>query len=567
MGRAHIHGALACLLLVLPVRAETPADPLRLVPAEADLILQVPHPRRLIDAVVNLDLAQQVQTFSAFGEIKESTNIRRFRQLVVYVEKQLGAPWPTLVERLTGGGAVAALKYGGPSAPKMLVIQSTDDELLSRFVKLGLDVLGQELARQESKDKIQRGRHRDVETIRVGNDLHLACFGSSLVVSNVGDVVQRAIDLHLDGPAKSLLAKGGPLAARKLLPDQPLAMLWASLEAYHKTPDSRDPPQLVLFGGWPDVARRAPFVAAGLYAEEGGFRTAVRLPAGRQALSDKVAFHAPAEGQSGALPLLTPPETVASFSYFFDLAKFWNDRAKIVGAKAASDMEKFDKDTRKFLPGTQFSELLKQTGPRQRVVVAKLRDSGYHAKLDRPIPAFAWIVELRDPEKFGKSIEPILRGAALLYSTQVKLKMIEEERGGSKIIGYRFDESAPQKNDPDGLRFYYSPSFARVGNQFVASSTIDLCRKVIDELGKPPGKPTAHAFCWEVNGAGGAAMLQSQEDQIIAQTILDRALPIEASKKEVKTFLDLVRRLGVLHLESEYAANDYRLDVRWIPAR
>src|SRR5262249_50850280 len=66
-------------------------------------------------------------------EYRDSTNARLFGQLVACFEKELGAKWPDLLDRLAGGGAVVAVKPGPNPAPALLVLQGKDEQLLHRF--------------------------------------------------------------------------------------------------------------------------------------------------------------------------------------------------------------------------------------------------------------------------------------------------------------------------------------------------------------------------------------------------------------------------------------------------
>src|SRR5262249_39585611 len=101
---------LTLFLVAAPSRAETPPDPLRLIPDRADFFLKVEQPRKLIESVTGLELFQQLQRLEIVREYYDSTNYRRLLQLVAYFEKQLGVPWPDIVERVAGGGAVLAVK-------------------------------------------------------------------------------------------------------------------------------------------------------------------------------------------------------------------------------------------------------------------------------------------------------------------------------------------------------------------------------------------------------------------------------------------------------------------------
>src|ERR1700738_5088818 len=65
---------LAALLLVggaAPARADAPPDPLRLVPKEADLVVEVPQPRRLVEAFTTLDVLKQLGQFDQLPDLVE----------------------------------------------------------------------------------------------------------------------------------------------------------------------------------------------------------------------------------------------------------------------------------------------------------------------------------------------------------------------------------------------------------------------------------------------------------------------------------------------------------------
>src|SRR5262245_50198302 len=157
------------LFAALPARAE---DPLRLIPAEAHLAIKVEKPRQLIESVLALDVFKQLEKLDVFQDAVGSSNSRQFYQLVAYFEKELGAPWPQLLDRLAGDGIVLAVKYGGQPEPAMSVVQAKDEALLKKFVALGLQVIEQELARQDAKARPEKKKYRDIETIHIGNDFH-----------------------------------------------------------------------------------------------------------------------------------------------------------------------------------------------------------------------------------------------------------------------------------------------------------------------------------------------------------------------------------------------------------
>src|SRR6185437_8166875 len=117
-----------------------------------------------------------------------------------------------------------------------------------------------------------------------------------------------------------------------------------------------------------------------------------------------------------------------------------------------------------------------------------------------------------------------------------------------EIVGYRFDDKTEPKEgdvlkqDVNDIRFNFSPCYVRVDNQFLLCSTIELCRELIDILvaeKKNPSKsklPASDRF----SAAGFAQLLGGVKDQLIAQTILDQAVPPGEAREQVQAFIKLV---------------------------
>lgn len=487
---------IACLLGLSVVtgaaRADSAADPVRLVPAQADLLLHVPAPRRAVEAVTGFDWLRQWGQLDAVAELLASTNARRGQQLIAYFEKQLGLPWPELLDRVAGGGIVAATKFGMDPPPALFIIQGTDAEVTHRFITLARQVLEQELARLDAKARLTEESYRGITTLSLGKEFHAAVVGATIVISNKAEALHKALDLHLDGPALSLAVSPQLDEARRLLPPQPLASLWLNLEPAHKAREGKEifalpnnqPILPVFLGGWINVVGRSPFVCAGLYRESAGFALAVRMPRGREGMPAMIAAHVPPEGQPGALPLLEPRGVIASTSFYLDPYKFWERRSELLSAQNLKGAEEFDKNSGRFLLGRRFSDLLKQVGERQRYVVANQHNTGYKTPSNQRIPSFAGVIEMRDPEALGSALNGILRAAALLANFQTKLQIFEEKRGDTPIVGWRFAEDGQLKGDEGYLRFSYSPCFAAVGNQFIVCSTLELARELVDLVKK-----------------------------------------------------------------------------------
>ena len=559
------------LLLTGGARAESPRSPLRLIPEQADIVLQIHQPRRLVESITTLEAVKQAQQLEAVKELLDSTRTRRFFQFVAFFEKQLGATSNELLDRLAGGGIVVSGKIGD-KAPFLLAVQGTDEALMRKFLKTGLDVFEQELARQDLPVKFIKEDYQGVSTYRLGNDLHYATVEGALLVTNQAEMLHKSLDLAAGREKKCLAGHPGLSSAAKLLPKDPLASFWLNMEPVKKQPGfegvyktPRDPFITVLFGGWADLLGRTPFLCGAFARDDKGFLATFRVPKGSKDMGADKAVNCPAEGQAGSRPLLQPKGMLFSNSYYWDIAQFWNERVALFGAERAKDIEEFDKNSSRPLSTLSFSKQITALGPYQRLVAANQVKAGYKKQPKNLSPAFAAVLELRKPEEFSKGMETALRVAGLTSSVQFGLKLSEETYKGHEIIGYRFDETKPLKGDVNDDRFNFSPCFVRAGNQYVVSSTIELCRELIDLLdqeakGQDKGSPLTSRAVFAP--AGGKELLKSFREQLIAAAVLGQALPLGEAKAQVETFFQLLDLLDGVTMEEQYGDKQFHLDFR-----
>ena len=570
---------LTLLTLSTVARAESaPPNPLRLMPADTDFIVEAHNPRQFIDALKTLDAVEGFLKLEVVREFYDSTTAHRLYQLLAYFEKELGAKWPELLDQIGGGGAVLGVKIGPQPAPALLVVQGKDEAKVKKSVLLGLQVLEGEIARQESKDKLEKAEYRHVETYRIGTQFHAAVVGSALLIANQEKALQGGIDLHLDGDKKSLVNNNNVTEARKLLPSEPLAMAWLNLETVRKAPGAKDVFTLprndanltIAFGQYLDLASRSPYVCAGLCRKDKELLLTVRVPRGREGMTEELALHIAPEDKTPCLPLLEPRSVIYSSSAFFDLGKFWEQREKLFNKEQVKAFEDFEKNSGRFLAGTPISKLLTQAGPYQRFVVACQNKTGYKTASKLPLPAFAFVVDMRDAEAFPKTMDTVLRGVALLAGSQAGLKLVEEKHGDHTLVGYRFPEDKPLKQDTNDLRFNFSPCFIAVGNQFLICSTLELGHELIDLLEKQAKDPLAkvpYSSMQRFYSVGGAEYMKSFEDFFLTQTILSQAATPASAKAQVKAFFQWVRGLGTADIEYDYGQKESRIDIRLTPPK
>jgi hypothetical protein len=559
----------AAATLSAPARADTP-DPLRCVPPDAQFVIKVENPRKLAEALTSLEASRSAQELAPVRTLLDSTTARRVFQVLAFAEKELGAKWPELLDQLAGGGVAVGGRFQ-PNAPAVAVLQGTDEKQVAKAYDLMYRVFEEELTRFGGPGVVVRESRDGADYFRLGTDFHYARVGATVLVSNKADALAAAVKLAR-APGESVAGKKSIAAAKRLLPKDPLLWAWVDFASVKETKETKDFfestradfLQTLVAGSTIDCFKRADFIAAALVKEKSGFRFALRLPAGRDGFPPEFAVHVPPKGTPGSLPLLEPPGVLYSQSFYLDLGFYWKNRDKLVNEQTLKDINTGVEQLNKVLPGSaKFGDLLGMWGPHHRVVVINLETPPYKKAPGQRLPGFAYVAAMRDPQ-FGKSADAIIRAGALLASLQFGLKSFEETHDGVKIAGWRFPENKPLDADPDGLRFNFEPCFAVVGDQFVAASTFDVCKKVIAEVKRTADKP-ASPLVWQARGyaAGAADALKLLPDPLVTDAVLSQGVGIEEGRQQVAALAAWVRTLGTARVEIDERAKEYRLDVVW----
>jgi hypothetical protein len=568
------------ILLALSATAAPPPDPLRFISDKANLVLKVENPRKLIEAVRALDAFKQAEQLDGARNALDTAQVRRFFEFIAYYETDLGAAWPDLLDKLAGGGIAVGSTINNPADnPVLFAVQARDEALLAKFLERAVEVLEQEMARTESKDKVVKDDYRGVDVLHFGKDLHACRIGSALLFANQLGALKAGIDQNAENDAKGVeLAKNAANStratkARTLLPKNPDVWAWYDLAYLKGRPEAKEllvsrrnnTPVTVLFAGYLDVVRRAEFVAVGLYEQKDGFSLSVRMPAGRDGMADDVELHLPRDAKAGgSLPLLEPPGVIFSHSFYLDAGALWTKRGQIMSEQNLKQFEKGVKDASRFLPGASIDKLLIQSGVHHRIVaVQRALTAGYKTEPQVRVPASAFITTMRDPA-YGKSMELLVRGGVALASTQVSVKLFEDRHADVPLFGYTFPEDGKFPNDPQGIRFNFTPSFAVVGDQIVFASTKELCIELIDILQRDDrSRLDPQNMQMRVYATGFGDLLNASPDQLLAQTILNQAVSEAQAKKQVDQLLKYLRTLGSVRVATDYTDNEFHFDVEW----
>jgi hypothetical protein len=569
--------SVAAVAFLIPCAHGESKDPLRFLPEKTDVVLKVEKPRALVESILKHDLAKDAQQLQIVRDFLDGADARRVFQLIAHFEKELGAPWPELLDKLAGGGIAGGLKIGSEKAPVALVLQGTDEKTVTRFFDLAQSLFEEETVRQGSKEGLARKKYAGVEVVQFTPELIAARVGDALLVANHGDAMKAMLDRH-EADAKEVeskkLADRRPAAeAGKILPAGPLAWLWVNLVPIKKLDQAKDffeTPRANFFltllaSGWLDVAKRSDFLAAGLYHDAGNFKVAIRMPAGRAGMSPEVEIHLPKDPQvSGSLPLLEPKGVLLSHSFYMDLDAIYKKRTQIFPLELAKGLEEGEKQISKLLIGSSLPKFLSQSGVYYRLVATQPEKvESYPIQPEQRLPAFAAVVSMRDPQ-FGKTMNALVHGAATALGTQVSYRSWEEEVDGIQTFGFSFPENGKFPDDPQKLHFNYQPTFAVVQDQYILASNKGICRELIALIKKEDRARKMSQNMQLIAFASGLGdYIYAGSDQVLASTILGQGLKLGAAKEQTQALFGYLQRLGTVGIETDYTDTTFRLDLTW----
>jgi hypothetical protein len=549
------------ILLLLAV-----ASPLRYVPDKADFVFIADAPRPLIELAVNSKLRERIENLAAVKEQLDSTGVRRARQLLAHFEKSLGAKWPKLLDDVAGGGMCLAGKQGSGTQPALFVLLGKDEKRQQKALDEMITLAKAELERQESKDKLLSKDYHGFTAYAIGDGSFFARVGPALIFSNKSDGLKAALDLARGEGGKSLADHPDMADMAKLLPKDAKVRFWVNMRPFQATTQGKalyaDPRndiiQTLFFGGYLSVLGRAPYFAMGLVPEKDGAYLTLRAPAGLDGMGSDRLLHVP---EKPALrPVLAPEDALYSVSFYWDAAKIWTERAKLFPPEQVKNLERTNMNG---VGGLRLSTILESFGAAHRVVVAHQPKPAYTKRPQTRIPAFAVVPEVREPAKFGKLIDGALTLAGVALSDQFKMESADEEHAGVSITAFRFKEKEKLPMDVGDFRFNFSPCYARVGDQFVFSSTIELCRSMIDTLKKEKGDARIAGKSRDRYFPEGLARLAAtSEAELIAQTILNEGVPPDEAKAQVAQIIELIRSAVSLESGATYDAKTFRYDFR-----
>ncbi|MEX0725871.1 MAG: hypothetical protein WD065_06355 [Planctomycetaceae bacterium] len=537
-----------------------------LVSPQSWLTVSLRQPWRLAEnAMIQQFYATALQSQQIQAAIN-SDQTDLYRELMELVAQSTGEIWSDGLRQLTAGGVFIGVS--GDNPPRIdVAVAAQNDAVLAKFIpQLEAWLLGR-VAPQLAGQTLPSKTYGDVSYRELG-EARYAVVGKLLLMSNREEGLHELIDRCRERQT-SAAASESATAAEAV--DPPIVQFKMSGDKIRSAPNLQMPlawpasdANLVgLLGGWLDAVRRCDSLDVSFRATSASLDIDVDLPhssaatgAPFQETAGLEGYFAPVDGP-GLAPLLKPEGTIYSSSWYRDYRSLWNNRSHAVTPEVLKRVDDGDELTKtqfsQFGVTVPLSELLSTLGPQFRSVIARQYSSPYQVELDEQFPAGAIVIRLQDEDGFRWHFIPLLKTLnliAMFSQTQMVTKSDKYRDVDLNSLLFADDEQAVSKGNL--FRFHFSPTFAISHGHFLWGSSVDLVKRLIDELDNessaaslaaPAAGTTEMQF---LSTAEVEHVLQELRKQIVYRLLIGQGLSKVAAESELDLFSQALKSIGTV---------------------
>lgn len=345
-------------------------------------------------------------------------------------------------------------------------------------------------------------------------------------------------------------------------------------------PEKLDNPVVsLLFGGLLELANHSPYVGATLDLRDDGFSLQAAM-AGKVSDVDEAHRALLVNPDKPLVPFVpNVPGRLGAISLSRDFVTWYKAREKLLEAKLLPEFDKFETGLATFLPGKDFAEdVLPVLTGRMAFVSAPQDFSNLDGKPGVQLPAFGLVVELAKPQEgadlFNVVTQTLLAVVNINAGQEKRQPWVQTSESYHNVqINFARFLQRP-KGDQLPTAYNFQPASALVGDRFVFSSTLGMCRQLVDALTgeAASAKETAPTktgsatgavlpnFVQELNPSIGADLLEANAAVIHAKSI-QGGKTAEQSSRELDGLCKLLRHLTPIKFDTVQYPDHMRLEL------
>ncbi|MGE0609566.1 MAG: DUF3352 domain-containing protein [Pirellulales bacterium] len=542
-----------CLLVSQRGLAEEAQDAARLFPSSTLVYLDLRQPGPLLDYAFNPDVLAAIIKSEQYQQAQANGQIDKLKQAVAHFEGKMGTDWQSGLRKLIGGGM--QIGFDPVSMGPLLVVRAQDAEFLKKLHASVVETIEADRKNRGEESPIKTEEFRGYQGYSFAPGESHVLVDNLLLISNRPQVLKRAIDRKLDG-GKSLADVAEYQQAREMAGENPTAWTFLQVEHVRNLPGVDDaldgtkanPALEILFGGILETIKKSPIAVGTLQMELGRAKLSFRLPRDASQVAENRRWHFAAEGGQAARPLLVKGH-IATFSTFRNLEGMWNAREELFNEEIGRNLTQAESQLALFFGKQDFgAEVLAEFKGRTTVVVAKQEFPAGQPVPTNRLPAFALVLELKNPEDMSYDLLSVYQKIVALANLgggqqgyPPLLLSSEDYRGVQVSKGtYRYKSDTPKEDA--AFQFNFSPSCALIGERFVIGSTTAIVRDLIDLFQDgQAGAPGDANTLLEVDGRSAADALELNREFFVSQQMLSQGKTHDEAAQQIGTLFGLLR--------------------------
>jgi len=546
------------LLLAWPIWAMAQTLPaVQCIPQDAVVCLQVARPKVVLELLAGKEMTEAITSGPLYQSLLSQPKFKEFLHVVKFLETTLDTDWRTGLGRLAGGGITIAVC---PPDTVVAVIDAEDEAMLTRLHETFLTISRAEAQKQGHPENVASREYAGVTAWTFdGKEAH-ALVGRRLLFANRSEGLKAMLDLHTGSNGKSLAANPAFQAASHAAGAEASATLFINVRPLMSIPNiaslferqRKNPLAALAFAGITEPLRNSNWLALAL--DIGDKTVTVRaLTDGKVGeLKSPAAFALPAQPADGARPNIAVPGRIAALSLYRDLHGFYAAKDALFPERTAG-LIFFENMMGIFFTGRDLtSEVLAETEPEIRIVVAEQQYDPVVGTPQVRLPAFAVVLRLRRPEQFRQVVEEAWQKAVGLINFTRGQKALpgliidRAVQGETKYTVAYFSTADVSDTTKLPTRYNLRPALAMPGPYVILSSTDALARDIIDALGQggsQTGAPSARIHsALEIDGPQTASAFQVNRDTLVRGDMVKKG----RSQQEAEAGIDMLITLTKL---------------------
>ena len=586
-----LSSVLIILALCIPgAAAERPVDMPAIFPGKAIAFAELRGLDAKLEQLRTSELLAIWRRSPQYQRYRASSDYRKLEAALQIAERQLGYDAWTAAKKLLGGNvAVGVYPKEGSRKPDVLVIVRTADGTAIRDLRQRLDpllILAEDQIRvTEMLTGVEVLSFLDDAATAAWHDDWLAVSTSRPLLDEALARLQREADDEqagglADDSSYQTMTKSidweGPVSETE---NQRVFRGYVDTRLLHEVaggqliPEKLDNPLgSLLVGDIMELLRTSPYAA--VTADVGGGRLSITTALARDSdkLGDRYGAFAPSDGVGvAAAPHVA--DLIGSFTLYRDFAEWYARREELLQEQVLPGFDKFETGLANILPGRDFGEdVLPFFGKRITFVAAPQDYSHLDGEPGVKVPGMAIIVELAQPDEAASLLQLFFQTLAAILNLEAGQQgrqpwVMASEAYGEIQVSYARYLQKPSGEDL-GIVYNFLPASARVGDRYILSSSLSLCKQIIDSLRDAANTPIStsptQTMRAELRFESLVKLIESDADFFVGRMAQDGRTAEEA-QAEFKALLDLLRQFRSLQATTEVLPEVFqvRLEGSW----